>query len=263
MALMALSIVGTSMVDSNPWRPAQPTQQEIAAAQAALEGMRADLKTIHDETTGVDGLPVATDIRLQPQRSPTNDIERIRVVQQGLLNDMADLQKDYMAALEEAGLSRLLDAQRVLDDTAFTESYLILRKLRATVQTYRKQAVALISGGADRFAAQKFDYISQSNLRENYAKGVATTLPTLEETWALEMSIIDHFGRLIHHLQETRVNWNVENGQFAFSRTADLNMYNEIMAEVQKDSQRQADLRSASINNAMTKMDDLKSSLSN
>ena len=232
-------------------------QGDRADARNAIAGIESDMKSFFGQSPG-GGNPPA--IR---KGAAGNDLEIVRQIQQEMIRDMTEVQTDYAAALETAGLPQLLDAERVQRDVRFTESRQLLRQLLTVVRTYRKRALTVIESIPSRFEAFEFDHASQSELRDNYTKGLAKAMPVMDEIWNLESDIILYFEEVIDHLEASRGYWRPENGAFAFDRTADLERYNEIMAKVNAASQRQADLRKNTLTDTLQKLDALKTEISN
>jgi membrane protein implicated in regulation of membrane protease activity len=253
-----LSLLGQMGSGTMMHRRPRPSSVQLAGMHDSVRGMETDIRTMFESATGPDGLPTPVKVELKPARPPSNDIERLRQIQQGLMNEMAELQNEYLGALETAGLSRLLDPSRVHADEGFAESRKILNELGRTVLAYRKRSIGLVRGSSSRFQGVRFDYISERDAVKGFEDGLTKSLPLLEENWELELAIIDHYTEIIDHLEETRARWGVESGQFAFLQTEDLNRFNEIMGKVDEVSKRQTQIRSGAMESALSKFEKLK-----
>jgi hypothetical protein len=216
---------------------------------------------VWERTTGPDGQRMPVRVDLTPTKAPTNDLEKIREIQQSLMTEMAAVQSDYVNALDAAGLSRLLDASRVSEDTGFVESRRMLRELSSVVLAHRERAFSLMKNASSRFKGVSFDYVSEAAAMKGFEEGMANVLPLLEENWNLELAVMNDFGALIDHLELTRRRWSVANGHFAFQLEGDLAGFNEIMDRMDAATARQEEIRKGAFNNALSKFEELKTQM--
>lgn len=237
-------------------------QAEAKAEQAkeAIEGMEQDLDKMLAETTNPDGSPRETEFRLE-SKLPENEMESLRHVVQSVLNDMAGLQNDYMAALKEDGLYSLLQADRLAADENFEESRAILGRSRKRVEEYREKARQMVLGIPKRLDAYSFSDDQKRSFMAGYGKRKDHNLDNLKASWDLEAKILDHMEELIDHLEASREGWSADEKVIVFESDDDLAKYKAIMKEIDDCSTKQTELQTKALEAAKSKFSGFKEKL--
>jgi len=243
---------------SDRQRAPAPSKAEVKAAQEVISGLESDIKSITAETVGSDGLPRTTALRFDSKTPASNDMERMRELTQGFFNDMISLQNEYLAALDKAGVDKLLLPQRVADDVGFRDSYAILAKARRTVQDFRGRIDELLLDYPKKFEGSAMSPDTKKSMRTGFQQGLEKSIPLLQETWDIEVASVDRMGDLIELLESKRRFWTPENGQFIFQSDGDLQRFNAIMEQINAGVKRQTEIRQKSLQGATSTISDLK-----
>ncbi len=190
---------------------------------------------------------IAGNLTSRSNTPSTNDIQRLSEQTKELKNDTIALQNAYLKALEEDGLERLFDADRVAADQDFRESRSILMKVAKTVKKFRAKSVSIILDFPKRIDHHDIDPVIYESWQKGYSEGVEKSRQKLDEIWDLELEIVEHEKYLIHYLKKVRPYWEPDQGKFMFQRDHDLEEFNLIMGRINSCVERQKHLRESSL----------------
>lgn len=235
-----------------------PSRDEVKSAQEVISGLESDIKSLAAESVGPDGLPRTTALRFDSKTPASNDMERMRELTQEFLNDMISLQNEYLAALDLAGIDKLLVPQRVADDIGFRDSYAILAKARRTVQDFRGRVDELLLDYPKKFERSAMSPDAKKSMRSGFQQGLEKSTPLIKETWDIEVASVDRMGDLIELLESRRKFWTPLNGQFTFQLDGDLQRFNAILEQINDGVKRQTEIRQKSLQGATRTISDLK-----
>lgn len=237
---------------SPPSRTSANTREELNKLQADMERMREGVMPANDASPA------------KPQTSPadaTDDAGKLVLITRQYFEEIAALQKGYADELARIGFMRLLDRNRVMADTGFTESYDMLARARVLL---RKQGVKMRESLASLPAKIRASNISPA-AREDYAlsaeQGTPRAMTTFDEGWSLEESIINEMENVIDLLSKRRGRWQVSNNQFLFYDGSDLAVFNAAMDKISAASAQQNEIRQQGQQKTGKMFDDLRSAL--
>lgn len=230
-------------------------------ARNALADIEEDINTLISETRDPEGIPKKTDLRFDTNKKQTNDMQKIRVLFKAFFNDMITLQNEYIEALGNDGIDRLLNADRISKDNGFFESRRIIRDAKVTVKNTRNKASLILSDFPKRIKNYQFTDASDQQILKGYQKGLDKALPLFMEIWDLEAKTLAHYEDLIDHLEAKKQLWSADEGQFIFEREVDMNRFDLIISRVVACVDRQTEIREKSLQNATQKFKDLKDKL--
>lgn len=228
------------------WNPAASTWDhgEGKRARETLTQLQDDFKRMQDATAlptepGQSKPPLQFSSEIQGNEMFD---ELARLVRE-MMTEMTAVQQDYLAELERAGVSRLLSAQRIAEDSGLAESRTILTAVRKATQEYKSGAERVLNGFSRKIDATSFDAAAKANMMRHYEQGMVKARPHLQETMELEVQTVEVMGSILQLLESRRAYWQAVDGQFIFEDTKDLERFNGYLATIEQNTQRQAELR--------------------
>ena len=239
-------------------------QQQAETNKQQVDGMVEDMETFLAETRDAEGYPKETEFRLGDGKMPEsgNEMEISRHLLQSVLNDTVAIQNEYVAALEKEGLMRLLEANRLDEDKDFSESREILLALRTVAEGCRDKSLKVVDSIPERLERYKMSPAGKRAYLAGYQRSKGASRNNAEQTWKLELEILDQMSRAIDHLEATRAAWTVEDSTIVFAEDRDLDDYNAIMAEIDAIAAKQARMQEDAKEQFKGQMEKVKKSLS-
>jgi hypothetical protein len=243
-----------------PYQAAAP--ENAGSAKAMVEGLESDMKAMASELRAPDGAPKTTDLHFDTgSAAPTNDFERTRSLLQSFFNDLVGLQNTYLAALDQAGISKVLDPARLSEDAEFRDTHAMVAALRKVVEDFRGKAETLMKSFPERVEATSYTSEVKQNILSGYHEGLGRSIPVFQETWQLESASLDRVAEIVAFLDASRGRWSVDNGEVVFQGNDDLEKFRQIMAKLDEGMKRQSDLREKTLQAASGALGDMKLAL--
>jgi hypothetical protein len=239
-------------------------QQQAEITKQEVDGIVEDMESFLTETRDAEGYPKESEFRLGDGKMPEsgNEMEISRHLLQSVLNDTVAIQNEYVAALEKEGLMRLLEANRLDEDKDFSESREILLALRTVAEGCRDKSLKVVDSIPERLERYKMSPAGKRAYLAGYQRSKGASRNNAEQTWKLELEILDQMSRAIDHLEATRAAWTVEDSTIVFAEDRDLDDYNAIMAEIDAISAKQTQMQENAKDQFTDKMKEVKESLS-
>lgn len=239
---------------------------ESASSSRISENTREELNKLQTdmERMGDDKVPANEASPAKPKPLPadaTDDVGKLVLISRQYFEELVALQKDYTDELGKIGFMRLLDGERVMADSDFSQSYDILARARMLL---RKQGIKMRESLASLPAKIRASNISPAS-KEDQARGAEMGIPpamrTFDETWGLEESIVDNIEAIINLLSKRRGHWHVSNNQYVFDDDSDLAAFNTAMDKTNADAARQNEIRQQGQQKTGKMFDDLRTAL--
>lgn len=223
-----------------------------------IEGIESDTRAmLENMDDNGEGGPLSFDAGPIPE----DDLAKVRHMTRNLYNEIATTQREYNAALERDGLTKLLDSERLASDEAMGESRAILARVDKVVKVYREKMRVLTSSAPDRLRKYRMDPKTKREVLEGMKKSQVESPDYHGQTWDLEEQSLRHMGELIDHLDKTRADWVVSEGVITFTTDEDVETYNAIMAEMDACSAKQTKLRESAMESMKADVESAKSAL--
>lgn len=140
--------------------------------------------------------------------------------------------KAYVQALDDIGLPRLFDVNRLARDTGLVESRVILELAGRLLPAYRQQNQQALDDMPALIRSLDIDEEARAKMLDGVAAQRPVRLRDVNRAWDLEARILDEFGGMISLLDDNRPYWAARNGQLLFEREADLARYQAHQAQV-------------------------------
>ncbi|MEZ0277484.1 MAG: hypothetical protein ACAH88_21405, partial [Roseimicrobium sp.] len=225
-----LTFAGYLVYKASQDRLVAQEQRKAAAEAAALEK-----KKQQEEETATPKIGFTSE--------PTKkDILALRRTLIALQEAGEEADEDFREALEDAGIQRLLAAERVAKDTDFRESHKIIAEVRDVIDVYRKESRIPMDQWVGDVDAIKFEGIEKEEFMKRVRALRLTFDAEMDKIWDLQTRIVDQYAQAIKHLETTRGSWKLEGDSLAFNEVKDAERYKQFFSEVDKHSQKQFDM---------------------
>lgn len=259
IALLSMSgnFLGSMMV-----RKREAQQAKVEKTKEALQGMQDDLDQVIAESSK-EGNSRNTDFRLETE-TPTDAASSLRHLVRSMLNDSLAVQNEYTLAIEEAGLPKLLNGDRLAADMDedFKESRAILKRCEGLIENSRKKAKELLDGLPQRL--DRYPLLSKADKAEvlrGHNDGKARKIRALDASWDLEAEALGILGKVVDFLELSQEDWSVRNGKIVFDNHEDLVEFQTLVKKVAECAERQKALQAKSIEEAKSKLGGLQEGL--
>lgn len=226
-------------------------------ANRALDSMKASMTNYANQVaTGPDEMPKK--IELQPVTATVSgDLGVMEMVTKQLLNDAATLQNSYLKALEESGWMKLLDPNRLRQDSGMKESLRIVNTTKAAVQEYRGKSAAILDSLPER--AKTAPFRSESSRRQflqGAERGQISARANNAKTWDFEQAIIEEYSAVIELLARRHGHYTFDkDSNVLFESDVDVETYNNHMAKADELIKQQGEHVKDTQANAIKKFD--------
>lgn len=232
--------------------------------RAARQAYSATLATLEDsakaiaaaaEIAGASSRPLTA---TEEGANPVAESKEISTIISGFAQDAIAARKEYEQALQKAGIGTLLDGDRMAKDTNFTETLAILMKVRSAAKRNREQFNSLMASLPKRVDGLELSDATQQSLLAGLEKGFQKSMPLMQEGLDLEDKVVDLFEKVVDHLIATKGNWRSSNGMFMFYEDADLEVFNNLMQQVNDCVQRQQQIQQAAAEDTSMQIESFK-----
>lgn len=140
----------------------------------------------------------------------------------------------YLQELQEIGLPRLLDANRLARDTGLIESRLILEQAGRIVPSYRQQSLQVLTGMPALVRSLSIAEPEKEEILKVLKKSSAASSAKLTRIWDLEAQILDELGQMITLLDDNRQHWYADHDELMFGRDDDLRRFHRHQNAISK-----------------------------
>ena len=228
-SLIAASVIASNRQKTGLRQVASEIQQTVAAVQSSIVSGSASPPPIQTAAAG------------------TTVSAKIGVVIKTMMNRMLAQRREYELELEAIGWSKLLDGQRLRNDSSLAESRTILQQAKVIVAKYRSRTndvfiqVRRDIENSDLTANSKQSMLS--GFDDSAQQGQAQAM----ELWSLEEQVLSQIENAFNLLGAKRSGWQIQDGQVVFHRQADLDLFNSYMSQVQILVAKQQKLQAASL----------------
>ena len=128
----------------------------------------------------------------------------------------------------------ILDANRLKNDKALTESRNILRKTKEVMQRYRAKQSSWLESERLRISGFNVAPKLKHEMFQAFDKSVKEAQPKIDREWDLEEKIVSEVENIIDLLKEKADSWTVVEGKILFQAGQDVEKYNAFMRNIQR-----------------------------
>lgn len=220
-----------------------------------LEGQLYNQKTFGSTTTQAGN---SSECQSHGDSKESGELNQCRKLMQEYLEEQQKLQDEYCQNMQNDGIDRLLDAERLQQDAGFVQSRQMLAKFKHRALETRQKALDIVTNFPDRIKKYNFSDTVNKSLLKGYQNGANYSLPLLRQSWDLELAMLGHMEALIDHLEATANRWRGEQATLIFNKQDDADRFNAIMAKWQQCEDRQNKLNEQSLQRAASKLEEIK-----
>lgn len=251
------NLVSTSLRGRNLASIERSNQRDAESIDDVQENMNEMQDMLYDE----DGMPKTTVKRFRVQKNPKTTGQIAVAITNSYYNDMLDLQNGYIAALDEAGIESLLEPSRIIEDEDFSESDEMLKAIAEAAETFSEKQKTMVKGFPNRVAKYKLSASQQRAFMKGAGDGISKAVDVQEKNWSLEKKSIGKMAEMIDVLRSSKGYWELQDGNFAFERDADLERFNKSYSDLMLFINEQELLRKSTLENANQRIDTIKGNL--
>ncbi|MEY4564028.1 MAG: hypothetical protein RLZZ618_3305 [Pseudomonadota bacterium] len=237
----------------------------FGGAMSAMRQQKADLgSAVSDIEKAVAGVQssvasgTATPAPIPTGGEADTAAGRMGALLKKMVNTMLAQRREYEAELDAIGWSQILDAQRIQNDPQLTATRDMLRRGKEIVARYRQKTREIFPQMRQDIEAASLDSETRRGMLTGFDKSTERGQAQADEVWGLEEQVLSQIEDAANFLGQTRSAWQVDGGQVAFHRQADLDSFNALMAKVQATIAQQEQLQSASLRKAKDSLQKLK-----
>ena len=233
-ALVYASLVTASVITSN--------RQRNELRQVAAE-LQQTVATVQSNIASGSAAPPQT----QTTAAGTTESGKIGVVIKSMMNRMLAQRREYELELDAIGWSKILDDQRLRNDSTLAESRTIIQQAKDIVGKYRSRTSDLFTQVRRDIEISDLTASSKQSMLSGFDKSAQQGKAQAMELWSLEEQVLTQIQSAINLLGAKRSGWQIQGGQVMFHRQADLDLFNSYMSQVQVLVGKQEKLQTASL----------------
>jgi hypothetical protein len=186
------------------------------------------------------------------------DLGKIEKLLRDYINQAIRAGNEYQETFEHSGFNRILDPQRLAQDSTLAESRTILKRVRETMSTFQQQLDGLPE--SLRKDAERLD-VSPRFKREflaGYQRGLEEGNTRSVKLVALQREALGEYEQIIDLLEQTKGSWMIRDGHIEFASEATLSLINAHVDAIGKIEERQTALQSEMFDKLETNIQNLR-----
>lgn len=227
----------------------QHAQQAVDEVSSARQEVGRFVSSIQQELSRFSSTTLNTSGRPSPIKEvPTGDTdvrdalgEMTRFIKESVDLTMAQ-QRDYELELEAIGWSSILDVQRINQDTALSESRMIIKRAKAIINKYENIYANRAYEAKSRINALNLPEELKAEAFAGFKEGMIESAPKTDETWRLEKQVVLQVEN-IFLLLANRQKWVVGGERILFYNDDDLIRFNSYIETIQRVVQQQEQIK--------------------
>lgn len=223
-------------------------------SEKAMGEIKRQFNSFVKSSVDKDGVPKKMDKTADTTPKAMGDFGEMEKFFKEMLNGVADIRNSYIAELKKIGWEGILDARRLKTDKELSRSREILRDAKDAVANYRVKMEIFFKQTRAKLQDIDMDDSAREKFIEGFDEGFAQSRKQLEESWDLELKIVEEFEKIINRLAETRGSWAIENEKLLFSSQAALDEYNAHLEAIDKMTARQTEIQKKGVEEFNRKM---------
>lgn len=224
--------------------------------QIAVSSVQEELSRVAKASRDPDGF--ATRIERSPASAPKAEGEfgEMERVMKRFIDTFAALQNDYLSELNAIGWNSILDANRLRQDPALSETRTILTRAKVIVAKYRQKTLDSIAEGQEHIGRLNLSASTKKQMSDGYARGMKKGVDQAENLWELENQILLEVGNIVSLLGTS--GWEVQGTTLVFHRDLDLDKYKSYLANIEKLGTQQEQARQGNLAAVEKRLEDIK-----
>lgn len=232
-------------------------QRQKQEAMQAVSSIQQEMSRVATATTDSSGLPARIE-RTAPQspaaRGEFGEMERFM---KEFIDRFVAQRNDYLLELEAIGWNSILDAKRIKNDAALSESRVMIERAKSIVDKYEKKTAELMRGTRAHIESLNMSEATKKELLAGFEKGMSKSGDQIDEQWRLEKQVVRQFENIFVMLAASKT-WVVEGEQILFYSDSELARFNSYIQAIQGLTHQQEQLQKNSFAEANKNMESLK-----
>ncbi len=230
-------------------------------AEKMLSEVQVQFSNLVDSATDTRGMPRRIEKPIDVTPKAHGDYGEIERFMKTYMDEIISLRNDYLLELEAIGWNRILDAERIKDDTGFIESKIIIRKAKQIVEKYQKKTDILMSKTRKDILSLKIEEPLKRELLQGFERGVERAKVQNNEMWGMERDVIGEFENIINLLSARSGSWVVQDGKLTFYNEEDLSRFNYYIASIKSIVSKQNQIQKQSLESFNRNMNSIKNDI--
>lgn len=232
------------------------SKQKQHAVQV-VSSIQQEMSRIASATSDQNGFPARIE-RVAPQ-APTasGELGEVERFMKEFMDRMVTQRNDYLLEIEAIGWGSILDAKRIKNDVALSESRVMIERVKAIVQKYEKKTAELMQGTRTHIESLNMSEASKKEMLAGFERGMDKSGKQIDEQWRLEKEVVGQFENIFLMLAASKT-WVIEGERILFYSDDELARFNSYIQAIQDLTQHQEQLQKSSFAEANRKMESLK-----
>lgn len=232
-------------------------QKQKQEAVQAVSSIQQEMSRVAAATTDSSGLPVRIERAANQQPAASGEFGEMERFMKEFIDRLVAQRNDYLLELEAIGWDSILDAKRIKNDAALSESRVMIERAKAIVDKYEKKTSALMQGTGAHIESLNMSEKAKKEMLAGFERGMSKSEKQIDEQWRLEKQVVRQFENIVLLLAASKA-WVVEGEQILFYTDNDLARFNSYIQEIQELAQQQEQLQKSSFAEVNKNMESLK-----
>jgi hypothetical protein len=233
---------------------AQRQKQEVVQAVSSIQQ---EMSRVATASTDSSGLPIRIERAANQPPAASGEFGEMEQFMKEFIDRLVAQRNDYLLELEAIGWDSILDAKRIKNDVALSESRVMIERAKAIVDKYEKKTSGLMQGTRVHIGSLNMPEATKKEMLAGFERGMSKSGMQLDEKWRLEKQVVRQFENIVLLLAASKA-WVVEGEQILFYTDNDLARFNSYIQAIQGLTQQQEQLQKAGFTEANKNMESLK-----
>lgn len=231
-------------------------QRQKHEAVQAVSSIHQEMRRVATATTDSDGLPARIE-RTVPQPSTARGEfgEMARFIKE-FIDRIVAQRNDYLLELEAIGWNSILDAQRIKNDVALSESRVMIQRAKTIVDKYERKTAELMQGTRSHIESLNVSETTKKEMLAGFERGMSKAGKQIDEQWRLEKQVVRQFENIFVMLAASKT-WIVEGEQILFYTDSELARFNSYIQAIQDLTHQQEQIQNRSFAEVNKNMESL------
>lgn len=237
-----------------------PGPKEKENVRKSIEVLQDDVRTFFEEGRDENGFPKPLDRKFQENPDPKDIVEKTSAFTRGILNDMAEIQRDYLKAIEASGSSAILDPKKLKGRTGYADARESIRLMYEAIDETEAKTKRLFDEMPEKIKKYGFSRKAEIEILDGIDNGLKKALPDMYKLWGLERDTVNELSKLVELLETGK--WiEGADGQFIFMRDEDADTFNACLEAMAENTAKQQEMQKRKLNEGMERLDQIKESI--
>lgn len=176
------------------------------------------------------------------------------------ISRLVDLNNSYLLEITAIGWNSILDARRIKNDPALSESMVMIEKAKTIVDKYEKKVVELIQFSKTHIHVLNMSESSKRELMIGFEEGMNESDKKIKDLWGMEKQAICQFENIFLLFAKSK-NWVVENDKILFYSDEELELFNSYLQKIQNLKNQQEQLQKSQLAELNQNLESIKNAI--